>query len=287
MRLLAIPLLVASAGITAAASPLPLEIAEPLVARQGELVRGVLPPGSRALTLDDAPVTFTADGHYMLGIDRDATGSRQLAWITPDGRRARRSLTITPGTWEIDRLPARLVNQNPNAAPNPAWEALRKAETDAVKAARAETSPWPFWQARVAWPATGRISGVFGSQRIYGERAAAYHAGLDIAAPHGTLVKAPLPGIVRLASDGPFSLEGNIIIIDHGQGLHSAFLHLSRILVKPGEIVAQGQDIGRIGTTGRSTGPHLHWGMTWHGVKVDPQPLLPPMPGKDATTAND
>ena len=279
MRLLAIPLLLASAGITAAASPLPLEIAEPLVARQGELVRGVLPPGSRSLTLDDAPVTFTADGHYMLGIDRDATGSRQLAWITPDGRRARRSLTITPGTWEIDRLPARLVNQNPNAAPNPAWEALRKAETDAVKAARAETSPWPFWQAQVAWPATGRISGVFGSQRIYGERPAAYHAGLDIAAPHGTIVKAPLPGIVRLASDGPFSLEGNIIILDHGQGLHSAFLHLSRILVKPGEIVAQGQDIGRIGTTGRSTGPHLHWGMTWHGVKVDPQPLLPPMPG--------
>jgi len=278
MKLLAIPLLLAGAGITAAASPLPLEIAQPLVARQGELLRGVLPPGSRALTLDDAPVTFTADGRYMFGIDRDATGSRQLAWITPDGRRARRSLTITPGTWEIDRLPARLVNQNPNAAPNPVWEALRKAETDAVRAARAETSPWPFWQARAQWPATGRISGVFGSQRIYGEKPAAFHAGLDIAAPHGTMVTAPLPGIVRLASDGPFSLEGNIIIIDHGQGLHSVFLHLSRILVKPGEIVAQGQEIGRIGTTGRSTGPHLHWGMTWHGVKVDPQPLLPPMP---------
>ncbi len=286
MKFLAVPLLVASAGIVAAASPLPLVIAEPLVARQGELVRGVLPPGSRALTLDDAPVTFTADGHYMLGIDRDATGSRRLAWVTPDGRSASRTLTITPGTWEIDRLPARLVNQNPNAAPNPAWEALRTAETDAIKAARVEITPWPFWQSQLQWPATGRISGVFGSQRIYGERAAAYHAGLDIAAPHGTLVKAPLTGIVRLASDGPFSLEGNIIILDHGQGLYSAFLHLSRILVNEGEIVAQGQYIGRIGTTGRSTGPHLHWGMTLAGVKIDPQPLLPPMP-TESRQAND
>jgi murein DD-endopeptidase MepM/ murein hydrolase activator NlpD len=269
---------VAGAGIVAAASPLPLVVAEPLVARQGELLRGNLPAGSAALTIDAAPITLTADGHYMIGIDRDATGSRRLAWVTPDGRSASRTLTIREGTWDIDRLPARLVNQNPNAAPNPAWEALRKAETDAIKAARAETTPWPFWQSAFQWPATGRISGVFGSQRIYGKVAAAFHAGLDIAAPHGTIVRAPIPGIVRLASDGPFSLEGNIIILDHGQGLHSAFLHLSRILVKPGEIVAQGQEIGRIGTTGRSTGPHLHWGMTWHGVKVDPQPLLPPMP---------
>lgn len=285
--MLAIPLLVAGAGIVAAASPLPLVVADPLVARQGELLRGLVPAGSRALTLDDAPVTLTADGRYMLGIDRDATGDHQLAWVTQDGRSARRRLTITPGTWEIDHLPARLVNQNPNAAPNPAWEALRTAETTAIKAARAETTPWPFWQAALVWPATGRISGVFGSQRIYGDRPAAYHAGLDIAAPHGTIVKAPIPGIVRLASDGPFSLEGNIIILDHGQGLHSAFLHLSRILVKPGDIVAQGQDIGRIGTTGRSTGPHLHWGLTWRGVKVDPLPLLPAMPTAEGQTAHD
>ncbi len=276
--MLAIPLLLAGAAIVAAASPLPLVVSAPLVARQGELLRGSLPSGSRNLAIDDAPITLTADGQYMLGIDRDATGSRRLTWVTPDGRSASRTLTITAGTWDIDRLPARLVNQNPNAAPNPAWEALRKGETDAIRAARAETTPWPFWQARFQWPAIGRISGVFGSQRVYGERPAAYHAGLDIAAPHGTIVKAPIPGIVRLASDGPFSLEGNILILDHGQGLHSAFLHLSRILVKPGDIVAQGQEIGRIGTTGRSTGPHLHWGMTWRGVKVDPQPLLPPMP---------
>ncbi len=278
MKFLAIPLLGIGAGLVAAASPLPLVVADPLVVRQGELVRGALPPGSRALTLDDAPVTLTADGHYMLGIDRDASGDHRLAWVTPDGRSASRPLRISAGTWDIDRLPARLVNQNPNAAPNPFWEKLRKAETDAIKAARAETTPWPFWQAQFQWPAVGRISGVFGSQRIYGERAAAYHAGLDIAAPHGTRVTAPIAGIVRLASDGPFSLEGNIIILDHGQGLHSVFLHLSRIMVKPGEIVAQGQELGRIGTTGRSTGPHLHWGMTWHGVKVDPLPLLPPLP---------
>ena len=138
-------------------------------------------------------------------------------------------------------------------------------------------TPWPFWRAPFRWPATGRISTHFGAQRVYGDVPAAYHSGLDIAAPSGTPVVAPAPGIVRLAR-GPFSLEGNIIIIDHGQGLYSAFLHLSAISVADGAIVAQGDEIGRIGTTGRSTGPHLHWGLTWHDVRVDPEALLPPMP---------
>jgi murein DD-endopeptidase MepM/ murein hydrolase activator NlpD len=228
-------------------------------------------------------VHLDGDGRFMLGVDRDITGTKALEWVTKDGRSARRDLVVTGREWVIDRLPARLnPPADPNAPRNLEYEAKREAEVAQVKAARAEISPWPFWRAPFQWPATGRISTHFGAQRVYGDIPASYHGGMDIAAPHGTPVKAPIPGVVRLAA-GPFMLEGNLIIIDHGRGLFSAMMHLSKLEVKPGDIVAQGQVIGRIGSTGRSTGPHLHWGMTWHGVKVDPEALLPPMPAKDAT----
>lgn len=278
MRYLALPVLVAGAAITVAAAPVPLVIAQPLTAVQGQLLITALPAGSRDLRLDGQPVHLDGDGRFMLGVDRDFTGTKRLEWVTKDGRSAHRDLVVAGREWVIDRLPARLnPPADPNAPRNLEYEARREAEVAQVKAARAEISPWPFWRAPFQWPATGRISTHFGAQRVYGDIPANYHSGMDIAAPHGTPVKAPIPGVVRLAA-GPFMLEGNLIIIDHGRGLFSAMMHLSKLEVKPGDIVAQGQVIGRIGSTGRSTGPHLHWGMTWHGVKVDPEALLPPMP---------
>ena len=145
-------------------------------------------------------------------------------------------------------------------------------------------SPWPFWRGEFHWPATGRISTHFGAQRVYGDVPASYHGGMDIAAPRGTPVTSPVPGVVRLAA-GPFALEGNLVIIDHGRGLFSLMMHLSKIDVKVGDILAQGAKVGEIGSTGRSTGPHLHWGLTWHGVKVDPEALLPPQPSAAQTSA--
>lgn len=283
MRYLALPVLVATAAITGAAAPVPLVITQPLTAVQGQLLITALPAGSRDLRLDGQPVHMDADGRFMLGVDRDFAGTKQLEWVTKDGRSAHRDLVVMGREWVIDRLPARLnPPADPNAPRNLEYEAKREAEVAQVKAARAEISPWPFWRAPFQWPAVGRISTHFGAQRVYGDKPANYHSGMDIAAPHGTPIRAPIPGVVRLAA-GPFMLEGNIIIIDHGRGLHSAMMHLSRIEVKAGDIVAQGQVIGRIGSTGRSTGPHLHWGMTWHGVRVDPEALLPPMP--DPATA--
>ena len=278
MRFLALPVLLATAAITGAAAPLPLVIAEPLLAVQGQLLIASLPAGSRDLRLDGEALHIDGDGRFMAGVDRDFAGSRRLEWVTPDGRSAHRELVVTARQWDIDRLPARLLRPaDPDAPRNLEWEARREAEVAQVKAARVEISPWPFWRTAFQWPATGRISTHFGSQRFYGDVPASYHGGMDIAAPSGTPVTSPLPGVVRLAA-GPFALEGKIIIIDHGRGLHSAMLHLSRIEVKAGDIVAQGQKIGRIGSTGRSTGPHLHWGLTWHGIKVDPEALVPPLP---------
>lgn len=281
IRYAALPVLVASAAITGAAAPVPLVIAQPLTAMQGELLMARLPAGSHDLRLDGQPLHLDADGRFMLGVDRDFAGTKRLEWVTKDGRSAHRQLVVTAREWDIDRLPARLMTPaDPNAPRNLEWEAKREAEVAQVKAARAEVSPWPFWRAAWAWPATGRISTHFGSQRIYGEVPASYHGGMDIAAPTGTPVTSPVPGVVRLAA-GPFSLEGNLVIIDHGRGLYSVMMHLSRIDVKAGDIVAQGQKIGAIGSTGRSTGPHLHWGLTWNGIKVDPEKLVPPMPAKE------
>lgn len=280
MKLIALPLLLATAAITGAAAPRPLLITTPLTAVQGQLLISQLPRGSHDLTLDGAPLFMDGDGRFMIGVDRDSTASHSLAWVTADGRSAHRILQVTPRGWDIDRLPARLMTPaDPNAPRNLEWEAMREREVNAVKAARAAISPFPFWRAAWHWPALGRVSTHFGAQRIYGEIPASYHGGMDIAAPPGAPILAPVPGVVRLAQ-GPMSLEGNIVILDHGRGLYSAFLHMSKILVKPGDIIAQGQPIGLVGSTGRSTGPHLHWGMTWNGVKVDPEALLPPQPAK-------
>ena len=118
---------------------------------------------------------------------------------------------------------------------------------------------------------------MFGTQRIYrGGVPAAYHSGVDIAAGGGAIVVAPADGVVTLAPPPAFSLEGNLVIVDHGMGLTSAFLHLSRASVRAGDRVRQGQEIGRVGATGRATGPHLHWSLVWNGARVDPQAAVPP-----------
>ena len=125
------------------------------------------------------------------------------------------------------------------------------------------------------WPATGRVSGVYGSQRILNGEPRRPHFGLDIAAPEGTEVYAPADGLITLVHPDMY-YSGGTIILDHGQGLSSTFLHLSKVLVEAGATVRQGDLIGLIGATGRASGPHLDWRMNWLDKRVDPQPLLPP-----------
>lgn len=267
-------LVIAAAIPLVAAAPLPFTIVEPLVTRQGALVRTRLPRSGHSLTFDGKPVPMTPDGAFMIGIDHDAGATALLAWTTDAGRPARWPVTIAAQAWDTDILPARLSMPGP---PDPEYEARRSRELGAVKAARAETSPLPFWQARFIRPVPGRVSTNFGAQRIYGDRPAAPHGGMDIAAPAGTPILSPSPAVVRLAT-GPFALEGNLVILDHGFGLYSVMMHLSHIDVKQGQIVAQGEPIGLVGATGRATGPHLHWGMTWLGVRIDPATLLTESP---------
>ena len=142
------------------------------------------------------------------------------------------------------------------------------------------------WQQHFQWPATARISGLFGAQRVYNGEKGSFHSGIDLAVPQGTPIRAPADGVVLLAATGdPFTLEGHLLMIGHGMGLDSAFLHLSHIDVKVGDVVRQGQVIGESGMTGRATGPHLHWALTWRGERIDPLLVAPPMPGEPAPAA--
>jgi len=122
---------------------------------------------------------------------------------------------------------------------------------------------------------SGRISGLYGSQRVYNGTPKTPHSGLDVAAAKGTAIQAPAGGIIIFANPDLY-LTGGTVLIDHGHGVSSNFLHLSRIDVKVGDRVEQGQVIGQVGATGRATGPHMHWGMSWFGVRVDPQLLVDP-----------
>lgn len=241
---------------------------------QGGLAYGRLPSGTTKLNLDGKPIGVASDGRFLIGFDRDAKADAALEAVLADGTIWRRRLTVAPHGWQIESLPT----LPRGTTPTPEFLARRKIELDQIAAARAQTHDVAGWRQRFLWPVTGRISGVFGSQRIYAGEPGSFHSGVDVARPTGTPLVAPADGVVILAAAAPFSLEGNLLMIDHGMGLNSAFLHLSRIDVAVGQTVRQGETLGAVGMTGRATGPHLHWSLKWRDARVDPAPLAGPMP---------
>ena len=240
---------------------------------QGGLIIATAPRGAVEVALGGKPIPLTPDGRFPIGLDRDAGADAILTANFADGRTVEQRIAVAPRAWRIERLD-RLPKY---PVPSAEFQRRRPAELAQINAARAIEGADDGWRQRFQWPVTGRISGLFGAQRIYRGEPGAYHSGADIARPTGTIVRAPADGTVILAADAPFTLEGHLLMIDHGQGLNSAFLHLSRIDVKIGDNVTQGQPIGAIGMTGRATGPHLHWSVTWRGNRLDPMLLAGPM----------
>ncbi len=234
---------------------------------QGGLLFGTAPPGTQALTLDGQPVRLAGDGRFLIGFGRDAT-SGTLAATLADGSTAARAIVVKPRQWRIESIPSLAQS----TVDDPVYDARRAIEVARIAAARAGVSDETGWTQAFAWPAHGRVSGVYGSQRILGGVPKSPHYGVDVAAKAGTPVLAPADGVVRFA-DGPLLLEGNLVMLDHGHGLVSAFLHLSRLDVHEGDHVRRGDRLGLVGKTGRATGPHLHWAMNWGSVRVDPQLL--------------
>lgn len=242
---------------------------------QGGWARGVAPRGSVLLGFNGTPVAVAADGSFLIAFDRDAAPAAQLSARLAGGRSVTRALAITPRAWKLEYIP---IGPRPGAAPSAEFARRREGELAQISAARAVDRDSGGWRQRFIWPVQGRISGRFGSQRIYNGTPGNYHSGMDIATgASGTPFVAPADGVVILAAQSPFTLEGRLLMIDHGMGLKSAFLHSSKLVVKVGDVVRQGQYIGNIGMTGRATGPHLHWSVRWHDSRLDPSLLAGPM----------
>lgn len=240
----------------------------PAAASQGALVVGHAPAGSR-VTVGTHSATVTPDGVFVFGIARDATGSLPIS-VESGASRVTHRIEVTPRDWPIehvDGVPPATVN------PPPAIAARIREEQARVAAVRTRDDARLDFLERFIWPVQGRISGRFGNQRVYNGSEGAPHSGMDIAAALGTPVKAPAAGVVTFA-DPDLYLTGGTVVIDHGHGVSSNFLHLSRIDVRVGDRVEQGQTLGAVGATGRATGPHLHWGMNWFDVRIDPLLVL-------------
>ena len=242
---------------------------------QGGWIRGQAPAGTVSARLDDQALALDAAGRFFAAFDRDAGATAMLVARLADGRTIESPLAISPRAWDIERVDlARMQGK----ATEEFWR-VREPELARIEAARARDHDVGGWRQDFVWPVKGRISGRFGSQRIYrGGEAGSYHSGLDIATGEsGTPYVAPADGVVVLAAENPFTLEGLLLIIDHGGGLNSAFLNSSRLVVREGETVRRGQHIGDVGATGRATGPHLHWSLKWRDTRLDPLLFLGPM----------
>lgn len=236
-------------------------------------MHGIVPEGTTRLMLDGADIAVAEDRTFLIAFDRDAASAARLVAERADGSYLERDLEVARGEWRIEHIDA-----SPTAGvPSAEFLARRPAELERIAAARAAAVSSDGWRQTFIWPAKGRVSGLFGSQRIYRGTPGSYHGGVDIVAPRGTPFYAPADGVVVLAAQAPFTLEGYLLIVDHGMGLNSAFLHCSSLSVKEGDVVRQGQELGKIGSTGRATGSHLHWGMKWRDARLDPMALTAAM----------
>jgi len=265
----------ASEGERAAAPAAAGDFAYAGALTQGGFVRGTAPPGAQALRFNGEPLALAADGSYFAAFDRDSGPSALLEATLASGEVVSRPLAVSPRGWNIEHVD---VARRAGGA-SESFMRRRRPELERIAAARAVGAQSEGWRQNFIWPVRGRISGRFGSQRIYRGEPGSYHSGIDIATGgSGATFVAPADGVVTLAAaDSPFSLEGHLLIIDHGNGLNSAFLHCSALLVKEGERVAQGQPLGKIGMSGRATGPHLHWSLKWHDARLDPLLFTGPM----------
>ena len=240
---------------------------------QGGLVQGTTQPEAR-VKVDGTPVRVSDQGIFLLGLDRDAAEQVRVEVTLPGGETRSETLRVARREYQIQR-----IDGLPPKKVTPPEEDLKRIREEAALVGRARKldAPRTDFLTGFVWPAKGRISGVYGSQRILNGEPRRPHFGVDVAAPVGTTVVAPADGVVTLAREDMY-FSGGTLTVDHGHGLSSSFLHLSRILVEERQQVRQGQPIAEIGATGRVTGAHLDWRMNLFRHRLDPQLLVAPMP---------
>ncbi|TNE59528.1 MAG: M23 family metallopeptidase [Alphaproteobacteria bacterium] len=239
---------------------------------QGGLIRGQVLPGTNVL-LDSKPVPTDDQGRFVFGFDRDFAAKTNIKLVRADCE-FNMDFTVAQRKYDISYVEG--VDQKYVEPPAEVLARIR-AEGAQKRAARSQNSSSDGFFAEFKWPLTGRISGVYGSQRYYNGTPKTPHYGVDVAAPSGTTFYAPAPGVVTLANEDMY-YEGGLIFLDHGMGVISAFLHLSGVDVKVGDVVQTGDPLGRVGAKGRANGPHLDWRMYWQDQHIDPELLVGPMP---------
>lgn len=238
---------------------------------QGALLIAQTNPGAE-VSIDGKPVKTDPDGYFLFGFGRFDTEPKTIT-VRYQAQSHEKIIPVTTRDFpeeRIDGLPADKVNP-----PASFWERIKKEQAE-VKHARSVWSEQRYYLQDFIWPATGRVSGVYGSRRILNGEPKRPHYGMDIANATGSEVVAPIAGTVTMAVDDHY-YTGGTIILDHGYGLNSTYLHLSQVNVEVGQHVQQGDKIGEIGMTGRATGPHLDWRINLGtDVRLDPQLMLPP-----------
>lgn len=253
-------------------------VAQPKVQLQGEftqgsLIKGQTAPGTKVF-FNDKPLPVSGDGQFVFGVGRDGAQEHSLTLLS-GAEQLTKTLHFKKRQYDIQHVNG--VAQKYVTPPVEVTERIKR-ENATVRKVRETRSELPFIFDTPRMPAVGRISGVYGSQRVFNGEPRNPHYGLDIAAPVGAPVVAPLSGTVLLAEDLYYS--GLTLIIDHGFGISSTFMHLSRFNVALGDAVQQGQQIAEIGATGRVTGAHLDWRINWHQERLDPA-LLPGLVNAD------
>jgi murein DD-endopeptidase MepM/ murein hydrolase activator NlpD len=231
---------------------------------QGGLVVGKVEPGM-TVRVDDKPLRVSPEGLFAFGLSYDGeTPVRVHAAFkdAPDYEEIVQPLKRQYDIQSITGLPQAYVEPPPEVA------ARMKREREAIFTAREADSDGIGFAEPLDWPFAGRLSGIYGSQRVLNGKPMAPHLAVDVAAPAGTPIHAAADGIVSIADD--FYLEGGFTLIDHGHGVSTCYLHQSARLVKVGDAVRRGDVIGNVGMTGRATGPHCHWGLCWFQIKLDP-----------------
>lgn len=239
------------------------------------MVLGKTDPQHRLRFLGQS-VRVNPDGQFVVGLGRDAPKTVQLIEILPSGVERTHTFSVEQRQYNeqrIEGVPKRTVQVPESELPR-----IRQENRLTGKARRVDSPRQDFLQT-FQWPAKGIITGIYGSRRFYNGQARRPHYGIDIAAPQGSPVTAPAGGSVTLVHEDMY-FSGGTLIIDHGHGISSTFIHLHKILVKDGESVQQGQVIAEIGATGRATGPHLDWRMNWFKQRLDPQLLMDALPEK-------
>jgi len=244
-------------------------------ALQGGLIIGDVGPGAE-VSIDGKPVRVQ-NGRFCFGFGHDAAKPAEVRIRFADGREITRMVAPQKRNFviqRIDGLPEQYVSPPP--------EILERIKRDAyaVGETRARDTDEMWFGDKFIWPTDGPISSIYGSQRILNGQPREPHYGVDIAAPEGTPIVAPVGGIVSLAQE--LYLSGNTMLIDHGHGVSTSYLHMSRMDVKVGDRLKQGDKIGLVGKTGRVTGPHLCWRLNWFQTRLDVALLSPPRKGDRA-----